>query len=49
MVLDYKDDDYIVEYLLPESPNVFHKGQNGRHNECLYVLEKCSCLLHLPF
>ena len=43
MVLDYKDDDYIVEYLLPESPNMFHKGQNGRHNECLYVLEKCSC------
>lgn len=22
MVLDYKHDDYIVEYLLPESPNV---------------------------
>ena len=44
IVLDYRDDDYIVEYVLPESPNMFHKGQNGRYNECLYVLEKCSCV-----
>ena len=29
IVLDYKDDDYIVEYLLPESPNSSIRAKMG--------------------